>query len=47
LNEDDILKMILSGGSGQSTITLDNLKMSYYESYVEDNIDFLITSGVN
>lgn len=26
---------------------LDDLKMSYYESYVEDNIDFLVTSGVN
>ena len=26
---------------------LDGLKMPYYESYVEDNIDFLVTSGLN
>ena len=26
---------------------LGDLKISYYESFVEDNIDFLVTSGVN
>ena len=26
---------------------LGNLKIPYYESYVEDNIDFLVTSGLN